>query len=357
MLKRRRFLSLSLLSGAYAMLPRQAVSREFTGFKAAKGYLMTVKGKLDLADAGVFLPHEHAFTDFTGAEKITQPQYDRDLAFGFLLPHLKALKAAGVQTLAECTPAYIGRDVRLLKKLSEASGLNILTNTGYYAAVDFKYIPAHAYTESSDQLAARWLKEWKEGIEGTGIRPGFIKLGVGGGALKPLEKKLIEAAAKTHLKSGLKIAIHTGSGETAAEEMALLESLGADPAAMIWVHAQNDGSGKFHKELAARGCWISLDGLSADPDSIAAYCKQVVALKAAGLLHKVLISQDDGFSVVKKEDKIDFEPYKKGELYTSVFTKLKPALQNAGITDIDFQQVMATNPKNAFKIETLYSKK
>ena len=356
MLNRRRFISLSLLSGAYAALPSRTLAYgdalgagQVPG--AEEGYLMTVTGKMKPADAGIFLPHEHTFTDFIGAEKVVQPQYDRKKAFDFLLPYLKKLKASGVSTLAECTPAYIGRDAVLLKQLSRASGLRIITNTGYYAAVDFKYLPAHAHTESTGQLAARWLKEWQYGIGDTGIRPGFIKLGVGNAPLKTLEKKLISAAAVTHLKSGLKIAIHTGNGAAAAEEVELLAASGVSPGAMIWVHAQNDDKGEYHIALARKGCWISLDGFNGSEKAVAKYTGHLKAFKAAGLLSKALISQDEGFAVVENGSR--FELFNKENMspYTSVLSKLKPALRSEGFSDEELHQVMVSNPANALKIE------
>jgi predicted metal-dependent phosphotriesterase family hydrolase len=355
-MNRRRFITLSLLSGAYAALPSSTLAygnAAGTGLVpgAEEGYLMTVTGKMRPADAGVFLPHEHTFTDFIGAEKVVQPQYDRKKAFEFMLPRLKKLKASGVSTLAECTPAYIGRDAVLLKQLSRSSGLRIITNTGYYAAVDFKYLPAHAHTESAGQLAARWIKEWQYGIEGTGVRPGFIKLGVGNAPLKSLEKKLISAAAITHLKSGLQVAIHTGNGKAAAEEAELLAALGVSPAAMIWVHAQNDDDGEYHTALARKGCWISLDGFNGSEKAVAKYTGYLKAFKAAGLLNKVLISQDEGFAVVQNGSHFELFNKENPSPYTSVLSKLKPALKNGGFSDGELHQIMVSNPANAFKIQ------
>ena len=142
---------------------------------------MTIRGEVQSDKLGRSLIHEHITTDFIGAEKISQPQYNIDSAYNTILPFLIKLKEQGVNSFFECTPNYIGRDVKLLKRLSEASGINIITNTGYYAAVDKKYLPKHVYEESAEQLAQRWLNEWRNGIDGTEIRPGFIKLGVGEG--------------------------------------------------------------------------------------------------------------------------------------------------------------------------------
>ena len=88
------------------------------------------------------------------------------------LPFLRKIRSLGCHTLVECTPAYIGRDPRLLRQLSEASGLNLLTNTGYYGAADDKFVPRHAYEETAEQLAGRWTREFYEGIEDTGIKIG-----------------------------------------------------------------------------------------------------------------------------------------------------------------------------------------
>src|SRR5258707_2664095 len=78
-----------------------------------------------------------------------------------------ALKARGARTFVDCTPAWLGRDPNLLVRLSEASGLHIVTNTGYYGAAQDKYLPAHAFEESAEALAARWTSEWRGRILST----------------------------------------------------------------------------------------------------------------------------------------------------------------------------------------------
>lgn len=346
-MNRKNFIQLSCLTGmAYC------TGNAFAQI-SDKAFIMTVNGKINAEQAGVFLSHEHVVTDFTGAEKVEQPQYNRQEAFDQLLPYIKALKQSGIGVMVECTPAYIGRDVRLLKQLAVAADLHILTNTGYYAAADLKFLPTHAYTETSLQLAARWLKEWKDGIEGTGIRPGFIKLGVGNGPLKPVEQKLVEAAAYTHLKSGLKIAIHTGNAAAVFEELEILNRFGVDATALIWVHAQNDADGEAHVQMAKKGCWISLDGISESDEVIKQYATQLNRLKKENLLHKVLISHDDGFGVNKKADRVTLDNFKNDDStpYQAIFSVLNPLLLRTGFSDADFHQMMVKNPAEAFKIE------
>ena len=134
-----------------------------------------------------------------------------------------------MRDVRDCTPAYIGRDARLLKRLSEASGLHILTNTGYYGAANDKYLPKHAFTETADQLAARWIQEAEHGIDGTGISPAFMKIGVDEAPLSDVDAKLVKAAAVTLKATGLTIASHTTTGAAAMAEIDILDRAGVSP--------------------------------------------------------------------------------------------------------------------------------
>ncbi|WP_425236390.1 phosphotriesterase family protein [Ulvibacterium sp.] len=313
-------------------------------------FIMTVTGKVDLENLGSILPHEHVTTDFLGAEIAPQPRYSRDVAITAILPHLKNLKKIGYSLFFECTPNYIGRDVKLLKALSELSGLKIVTNTGYYAAVNKKFLPKHAYTESSETLAERWEKEWQEGIEGTGIRPGFIKLGVGKGPLDAIEEKLLNAAILLHKKSGLQMAMHTGDGEAALSEYQIIMKAGVDAENMIWVHAQN-GKDEERLALAKKGVWISLDGVSSE--KIDSYINMIRILKENQLLSRLLISHDNGWSVEDENGTINLIPFDRGKNvpYQTIHEVLLPRLQKLGFTKVEIDLITTENPIKAYSLK------
>ena len=291
---------------------------------------------------GATLPHEHVLVDFIGADQVSRQRYDRDEVFSVVLPHLKRLRSAGCRALVECTPAWLGRDPLLLKRLADASGLTILTNTGYYGARQGKFLPAHAFEETADQLAGRWLHEWREGIEGTGIRPGFIKIGVDGGPLTDVNRKLVQAAARTHLQSGLTIAAHTGDGQAALEQLEILRAEGVSPSAWIWVHAQNEQNGDLHVRAGRQGAWVEFDGVG--PQSIDRHVGLVETMRKHELLDRVLISHDAGWYSVGEPRGGDFRPY------DTLFTDFLPALKTAGLSDSDIELLTVTNPAKAFSI-------
>lgn len=310
---------------------------------AQHGSIMTVSGPIPSSEMGLSLIHEHAMVDFIGADQTGQHRWKEDEVISVVQPFFGQAKELGVKTLVECTPAYLGRDPQLLKKLSERSGVHIITNTGYYGASDNKYIPEHAYAESADQLAARWVKEAKEGIDGTGIKPGFIKTSVNSGPLSALHAKLITAAAKTHLETGLIIASHTGPAIPAFEQMAILEKEGVDASAFIWVHAQGEPDLGMHVKAAKKGAWISLDGL--DNSNLEEYLQMLGNLKAHGLLHQTLLSHDAGWYSPGEEKGGEFRAY------TVLFEKFIPLLIQRGWNQNEVQQILVINPRNAFEIK------
>jgi phosphotriesterase-related protein len=307
-----------------------------------KEQIMTVQGPLAAAELGLNLPHEHVLVDFIGADRVNQNRYDADAVVKVALPHLERVKALGCRALIECTPAYLGRDPGLLLRLAQASGVRLLTNTGYYGAVKGKYLPPHALTEKPDQLAARWLREWKDGIEGTGIRPGFIKIGVDAGPLNAVNRTLVRAAARTHLASGLTIAAHTGDGTAALEELKIVAEEGVQGSAWIWVHAQNERDSALHARAAEQGAWVEFDGIG--PRSLQQHVDFVLAMKRYGLLGRVLLSHDAGWYRVGEPGGGQFRPY------TTLFTDFIPALKQAGFTEGEITRLTVDNPREAFTV-------
>ena len=304
--------------------------------------VMTVRGRVRAKELGPTLPHEHVFLDFIGADQVSRSRYDPDEVFKATLPYLQQAKDLGCDTLVECTPAYIGRDADLLRRLAVETDLHVLTNTGYYGAGKNKFLPRHAWTETADDLSARWLTEWKDGIEGSEVRPGFIKIGVDGEPLSDLHRKLVRAAARTHLASGLTIAAHTGDGVAAMDELAVLKEEGVAPDAFIWVHAQSERSVDTHLRAATQGAWVEFDHIS--DKSLDQHVALVQGMKDRGLLNRVLVSHDAGWYDVGKPGGGEFRPY------DTLFKSFLPALKEAGFTPDEIQQLLVVNPREAFTI-------
>lgn len=319
-----------------------------TGLAAAPGSpaprtgprIMTVHGPLPADQLGPALTHEHVLVDFVGAAEIGPSRYDPDVAFRAALPHLRAARDQGYAALFECTPAFIGRDPLLLRRLSRETGMHLITNTGLYGAAKDRFVPAYAYEESAEQLAARWIREAREGIGDTGVFPGFIKIGVDNDdPLSAIDRKLVAAAGIAHRATGLAVAVHTGRGP-GLEVLDVLEAAGATPSAFIWVHAQNAPMDAMRK-AARRGAWISLDGLrEGSADNHLRRCR---ALKEQDTFGRLLLSHDAGwYDVVNPE-----RPFRG---YTFLVEAFVPALIRDGFAEEEIRKVLEAHPARAFGV-------
>ncbi len=290
----------------------------------------------------MWLSHEHILVDFIGADTIDPADWDHDSVMQVMVPFLQEVKANQVDYFVDATPNFLGRDARLLKKMARETGLRILTNTGLYGAVGNKYIPAYAYEKSAEELAQMWIAEFNEGIEDTGIKPGFIKISVDAAdPLDLLHAKLVRAAALTHLETGLTIGSHTGPAVGLWPQLEILQKMGVSPEAFIWIHAQNEKDPAQYLKAAEAGCWISLDGLGWELDE---HVEKILFAKEKGILDRILISHDAGWYDPQKEGQ-DIKPY------TNIFEELYPRLKARGFTEAEWRQLMSVNPARAFALQ------
>jgi phosphotriesterase-related protein len=290
----------------------------------------------------VWLSHEHILVDFIGADLINSNDWNDEEVIDHMIPYLEQLKKYKVKYFVDATPQYLGRDVELLDEISKKSGIKIMTNTGLYAAVDNKYIPNYAYEKSAEELADMWISEFRDGIDGTGIRPGFIKISVNdSSALRTIDAKIVEAAAITHRETGLTIGSHTGPAKALWPQLDILMENGVSPEAFIWIHAQNEDDLQSYLRAAEMGCWISLDGIGWELDN---HLEKILFAKENQILDHILISHDAGW----------YDPQKKVQNvkpYTNIFEKLIPALLEEGFTNEEIGLLLSQNPSRCFKLE------
>jgi phosphotriesterase-related protein len=296
------------------------------------------------------LPHEHIVSRF-GEDPEETPSYDYDHALADIVPYLKYMKTLGCISIMCCTTKYFGRDVQLLKKVSEESGMHIIANTGLYGAANDRYVPKYAFDITAEKIARGWIDEFNKGIDGTGIKPGFIKIGIDNGTLSEIDAKLVRAGAITHKETGIVIEVHTGDNRAAVEQqLDILNEEGVAPNAWIWIHAQNVKDGNDLLAAAKKGAWISLDALrtvnyyeqrTSVKISVQRHLELLKLLKENGYLRQVLLSHDGSSYPQAGKSKRTFEV---------LFSTFIPMMQESGFSDNEIEQLIKGNPQNAFKI-------
>lgn len=315
----------------------------FVACNTEESKIITVTGEIPASEMGKTLHHEHILVDFIGADSISYNRWDKEAVVEKVLPHLLEIKKMGYKTLVECTPAYMGRDPELLKILSVKSGLQIITNTGLYTAMEAKYVPSYGFTETAEQLAERWIEEANDGIEGTGVYPGFIKISVERAPLQEINRKIVEAACIAHKATGLTIMSHSGPAVPAFQELEILEKYGVDASAFIWTHANNEQDNNKLLEAAKKGAWIAFDNFRLE--NLDQFVNFALLMKKEGLLNRLMFSHDAGWYDPGEPNGGEFRGYSDIENY------IIPNLEKNGLAQQDIYQLFTMNPMEAFKLK------
>lgn len=303
---------------------------------AQEGTIETLQGPIKAADLGFVLAHEHIMSNY-GKPQDSASSYNETALLDQVVPYLKQLKLLGVDAIFDCTTAYFGRRIDLLQKISRETDVHIITNTGFYGAADDRYIPPFAYAMEASEIAALWVDEFENGIGGSGIKPGFIKLAFDTGPPSKIDTKLFEAGLLSHLQTGLTLAVHTGENLEAAKlEMQLLQKYKVDPSAWIWVHANKTQDDEVLLDAAKKGAWISFDGVNSS--NYKEYATRIEKFRKNGLLGRLLLSHDgNGFPAG-------------GPIrgFNALIKYLVPELISRGIPQSEIDLLTQENPQKAF---------
>ncbi|MBD3184429.1 phosphotriesterase [Candidatus Poribacteria bacterium] len=308
---------------------------------AGNSHIQTVLGPIKPDELGLTLIHEHVMVDFIGADEVNKDRYDPDEVVEVMQPYLEEIKALGVNGFAECTPMFLARDPEVLARLSKSVGMHIITNTGMYKE---PYLPQYAFEKSAQELADMWIHEARNGIENTGIKPGFVKIAVNPGSLIPIQQKIVRAAARTSLATGLVIASHTGHGVAALETMDILEEEGLSPESYIFVHAGSESNQDFHFQVAERGAWVEYDHIG--ENSAAGALKLIKNMLEKGYEDQLLLSQDAGWYNVGQP--------KGGNIrgFGYIISEFMPMMVESGIDQNTVDKLMITNPAKALTVKS-----
>lgn len=204
------------------------------------GTATTVRGPVPAEELGRTLMHEHLSFGYPGHEADrTMWSIQPETLLGNACRAVEAAQAGGFSTLFEVTPNDCGRNPVLLREVSERTGFTVICATGYYfegggapAYLQFRSLFSDVVTEVAELM----ISELTEGIAGTGIRAGVIKLGTSRGVITPYEEAMITAAARAQQTTGAPIITHTEAGTMGPEQARLLVAAGADPAKVVVGH-------------------------------------------------------------------------------------------------------------------------
>lgn len=339
--------------------------------------IQTVTGILKKEDAGIVTPHEHIFIELTAffeerpladCESPSTAPVTMD-KLGILNRDPYALrenlrmddyetqkkeilrfKKAGGATIVDATMPGIGRNPEMLKKIAEATDINVVMGTGFYV---YSTHPAEMKQMTEAEIAELMVKEITEGAEGTGIKAGVIgEIGISE-VFNEEERRVLRASAIAHKKTGTPVLVHINPWTTNGIEAAkILLDGGVAPENIAISHIDVEDNMDYIHTLLDMGVYIEFDNFGKEY-----YVDREARREGYGLfVHdvdrvnclKTLIDEGYGKQILVSCDvclKTCLRTYG-GWGYDHVLVNVVPMMEDAGISQDAIHALLVENPAN-----------
>jgi phosphotriesterase-related protein len=359
------------------------------------GKVLTVNGPISPDELGITLMHEHVFLDFnipnmdverwkkaeraypsTPAElehwnhpvtidiladiwqglSMDPEVVNRDSLIiddeATVAAELERFAKHGGRTVVDVTSIGLSRSPAALRRVAEATGLNIVMGSGWYRAA---WHPDGLSSRSVESLTEEIIREITVGVENTGIRAGIIgEIGTSWGIPDMMDEEfnVVRAAARASRRTGVAISIHTWFDPIPKElprVIKLLMAEGTNMSRVVIGHANACAYDvAFLKRLLGTGVYVEFDLLGLmgtvhrEWDDDRQMARAVVELIKAGYIERILLSHD-------VHSKVQLTRYG-GNGYAYVLRHFVPHLKSLGVTDEQIRTLLVANPKRVLTI-------
>jgi len=324
----------------------------------------TVTGPIPVGALGRTLMHEHLFIAFAGAEYDPLAVLDRPAFIAEAVKRLVELREVhGVRSFVDPCPIELGRDVTMMKEISEKSGVHVVCTTGFY--FEELGLPPYWRARTVDEIAELYVREITQGIGTTGIKAGAIKVATGAPDITELEKKFLAAACLAQRATGVPIITHTQDGVGGPEQQKLFADGGVGAHRCLIGHCCGNADPAYHRRVVDGGSYIGFDRigiLRLMPDETRA--DNLAKLVRDGFAKQVMMSQDRHCGWLGKYQR-QVGAAEQAEMdrlrplgkwpppYSYMFTDFIPMLHARGVTQADIALMLDENPRRFFAAETL----
>lgn len=314
--------------------------------------VQTIRGPIDSAALGRALTHEHLTNGSGGMEHIPG-LLDRDEMVARCVAALERVKRSGIDTILDVTPLDLGRQIWLFERVAErVSDVNVVCATGVY-----RWVPAIYFNWDEDEIADFFVREIRDGIEGTGIRAGIIKLawdleyrlteGQPRSTPRAMLERTARAAARAAKATGVPITCHTRAVDGLGTPLLdIFADEGLDLAAVTIGHSNDTQDMSYLTSLAARGANVGLDRFfSREPDYVAQRGEVAMGMIRAGYAEQISLGHDGAAAGLWGR----WQPQGNPEVWCGVPDVEVPWLLAHGATDDNIDAAMRRSTRRTFE--------
>ena len=307
--------------------------------------VMTVSGPIPPERIGFTLPHEHTGIHLWHIQNrwdYWELTPDEDA----IADELRDFRRRGGSTLVDLTLPGIGRDPERLRRLASRTGIQIVMGCGWYREA---YYPIELLVDrrSVDDLADELIGEFRDGVAGTGVRPGIIgEIGTDKPWVSAQEERVHRAAARAARATGLAISTHGVRSAVGLDQLRVFEEEGVDPARVIIGHADSYPVLDHFLAILDRGANLQFDFIghrfSTEEGEEPRLVELIVELLERGFGPQLLLSQDVCHNSQLKANG--------GSGFTYLQQHFLPTLRTAAVGEGEIHQMTIENPRRVLTI-------
>ena len=229
-------------------------------------FVRTVLGDIEPSELGITYAHEHLVID--GGRPVQMvPEFDLG-DIETMAVEVRAAVQFGLHSVVDAMPCDAGRSALKLADLARRCAIHIVAPTGLHH--DRYYGPTHwSARVTIDELAELFVLDVTDGIDAydyagpvvrrTPHRAGVLKVAGSEGGPSERDRRVIEAAAQAHRRTGVPILTHCEGGTGALEQIQLLADHGVDPSNIVVSHVDKVVDRAYHREILSTGAVAEYD--------------------------------------------------------------------------------------------------
>ncbi len=227
--------------------------------------VLTVLGSASSADLGITMMHEHVVP----RPQVPEPEGKPPLAPRVTVEaYVRELRHArdtyGLRSVVDCTPRRSPEELEVVARIARETGLNVVVATGcmkeqYYHSYRSSVSSFWAYQMSPDEIADVLVRDIEEGINGTGVRAGIIKVGTSKQRITEPEERVLRGAARAHKRTGCPITTHATLGTMGGEQARIFQEEGADLRRVVVGHSDLNDVLTYQEAIVRRGATVGFD--------------------------------------------------------------------------------------------------
>ncbi len=310
----------------------------------------TARGPVEADQLGWTLMHEHIFVKNPELEhNYPSPEWDEEGMHSTALAGMQALADRGIETLVDLTVIGLGRSIERIARVAESSPVKIVVAAGYYTQKDLPaFFHNHGpglHADVPEPLVEMFVRDISEGISGTGIKAGMIKVVTDQWGITPDIERVMAAAAEAHRQTGVPITTHTNAAHKGGlEQQEFFKRHDVPLEHVVIGHCGDSTDLDYLRTLMDAGSPIGMDRFGMDImadegdriDTVVALCEQ-------GYADRLTLSHDASFFSVNMEPSVRNRIMPNWH-HRYISDTLLPEMRRRGVSDETIEQIMVKNP-------------